>query len=511
MKKGGNAVDAAVTMAHVLGVAAPAFSGIGGGGFALIWLAKEEKAIFVDFRERAPLAANENLFKVTSSGRVAREENAIGYKAIAVPGAISGHASILEEHGTLKFGETLDEAARIAKRGFRVDRALAYVWKHGYKKLRRFHESNLTYLRKNRPYREGDNVSIPTLSRTLTAIRQKGNEEFYTGALGRTIVNHIAANKGLITNRDLENFKPTTRNAIEGSYKDYEIISAPPPSAGGAIVLQTLNILENFHLDGYGAGSSVALHILAEALGRSSLSCRTTISDPDFTDVNLEALVSKAVAKAQASTISMNHSSIPAEAKMLEGTPASNTTHLVAIDAEHNVVSLTESLECYFGSGVTVPGTGILLNDTMHDFEPQPRLPNSVAPRKIPMSSMSPTIVLKGGKPILALGSAGGPRIVSSTLQTLLNVVEFGMPLEDAVAAPRIHLEGTKILTEPTFKGAVISELRRMGHSVQVRKRMGRYDPGLYFGGVHAAQISDDGTLSGASDPRRDGLAVGLS
>jgi len=511
MKKGGNAIDAAVTMAHVLGVAAPAFSGIGGGGFALIWLGKEERATFVDFRERAPLAANEDLFKVTSSGRVAREENAVGYKAIAVPGAISGHASILEEHGTLKFGETLDEAARIAKRGFRVDRTLAYVWKLGYRKLLRFHESSLTYLRKNHPYREGDNVSIPTLSRTLTTIRQKGGEEFYTGTLGRTIINHIAANGGLITNRDLEDFKPTTRNAIQGSYKDYEIISAPPPSASGAVMLQTLNILENFHLDGSGAGSSGALHILAEALARSSLSCRATISDPDFTNPNLDKLVSKEVATAQASTITLKHSSVPAETGMLAGTPASNTTHLVAIDGEHNIVSLTESLECYFGSGVTVPGTGVLLNDTMHDFEPQPHLPNSVASRKIPMSSMSPTIVLKEGKPILALGSAGGPRIISSTLQTLLNVLEFRMPLADAVAAPRIHLERTKIQLEPTIKRVVVSELRRMGHSVQVKKRMGKHDPGLYFGGVHAAQISGDGTLIGASDPRRDGLAVGLS
>jgi gamma-glutamyltranspeptidase/glutathione hydrolase len=507
MKRGGNAIDAAVTMAHVIGVAAPAFSGIGGGGFALIWLAKEEKPIFVDFRERAPLAANENLFKLTPSGSVASQENAVGYMAIAIPAAISGHASILEKYGTLKFGDTLEEAARIAKRGFRVDRALAYVWKLGHKKLRRFQESNSTYLKRSRPYREGDEIVLPSLARTLTTIQRRGIEEFYTGPLGRTIVSHVASNKGIITSRDLEEFQPTTRNAIRGSYKDYEIISAPPPSAGGATILQTLNILESFRLNSYGAGSAAGLHILAEALARSSLSCRTTISDPDFTNPNLDELVSKAVAKEQTATISMDHSSMPTQTGMVSGMPASNTTHLVAIDAERNIVSLTESLECYFGSGITVPGTGMLLNDTMHDFDPQPHRANSVASRKIPMSSMSPTIVLKGGRPMLALGSAGGPRIISSTLQALLNVIEFDMSLREAVAAPRIHLDGTKIQMEPAIGGTAARELRSMGHSIQIKNRTGKEDTGLYFG---AAQISEDGTLSGASDPRRDGLTTGL-
>jgi gamma-glutamyltranspeptidase/glutathione hydrolase len=189
--------------------------------------------------------------------------------------------------------------------------------------------------------------------------------------------------------------------------------------------------------------------------------------------------------------------------------PASNTTHLVTIDAERNIVSLTESLECYFGSGVTVPSTGILLNDTMHDFDPHPKMINSVAPRKIPMSSMSPTIVLKEGRPILALGAAGGPRIASTTLQVLLNVVEYGMKPSAAVATPRIHVNGTRVQMEATIRHGTANALRKMGHLVEVKRR-GRGDPGLYFGGVHAAQISVDNTLVGAPDPRRDGLAIGF-
>ena len=189
--------------------------------------------------------------------------------------------------------------------------------------------------------------------------------------------------------------------------------------------------------------------------------------------------------------------------------PASNTTHLVAIDSEHNIVSLTESVECYFGSGVTVPGTGIILNDTMHDFEPRPGLTNSVAPRKIPMSSMSPTIVLKEGKPVLALGAAGGPRIASSTFEVLLNVIEYGLELKDAVAEPRIHLNGHVVQFEKPLRLAA-KELRKMGHSIEVKKSMGYGDPGMYFGGVQAAQFTTDDSLIGAPDPRRDGLAVGF-
>jgi gamma-glutamyltranspeptidase/glutathione hydrolase len=508
LKRGGNAVDAAITAAHVIGVSAPAFSGPGGGGFALIWLAREEKAVFVDYRERAPSAASEDMFRLTRSGKVFRNANAVGYRAVAVPGAILGHALILERYGTLRLGETLAPAARVARRGFRVGRALAYIWKLGAKKLLSFDESRLTFLRKGRPYGESDQVALPALGKTLTTLAREGAEEFYRGSLAGRISEHLTTNGGLVSTRDLEEYEPKVREPLCGSYGGYEIISAPPPSSGGAVILQSLNILETFPLKSYGIGSAEGLHILAEALARSSLNCCTTISDPAFSNPPTERLVSKAFAREVASTISPNTStpnfpSNPAS--------ASNTTHLVVIDGARNVVSLTESLECYFGSGVTVPGTGLLLNDTMHDFDPHPGMTNSVGPRKIPMSNMSPTIVLKEGKPILALGSAGGPRIVSSTLQVLLNVIEYGMELRDAVAAPRIHVNGTSVELEETVQRAVAMKLRKMGHSVEVRKRAGKADTGLYFGGVHAAQISDDNSLSGAPDPRRDGLAIGLS
>ena len=508
LKRGGNAIDAAITTAHVLGVASPAFSGLGGGGFALIWLAREEKAVFVDFREKAPAAAREDMYRLTASGKVLRNENAVGYKAVAVPGAVSGHQALLENYGTLGLRETLEEATRIARRGFPVQRALAYTWKLGTKKLRRFKESRATYLRRGRPIREGDKIALPSLANTLTRISREGTHEFYRGVVARRIVEDMTANKGLITARDLEAYESSVRQPLHGKYKDFEIISAPPPSSGGAIILESLNILEHFPLKSYGNNSPQALHFLAEALARGYMNCRATISDPAFSNPPTERLTSKTFAEELASTISPTICSIPAP----DSTPlmaASNTSHLVAVDADHNIVSLTESLECYFGSGVTAAGTGILLNDTMHDFEPRPQMTNSVAPGKIPMSSMSPTIVLKGGRPILALGAAGGPRIVSSTLETLLNVIEFGLELQDALAEPRVHINGAQIQLEERLK-ATARELRKMGHSVEVKRRKGRNAPSLYFGGVHAAQLSESNSLIGAADPRRDGLAVGL-
>jgi gamma-glutamyltranspeptidase/glutathione hydrolase len=507
--RGGNAIDAAITTAHMLGVTAPAFSGIGGGGFALIWLAKQEKAVFVDFREKAPSAAREDMFKLTLTGKVVREENSEGYKSIAVPGAISGHASILETYGTLTFRDTLDQAAKTAKRGFRVGRALAYVWRLSAKKLQRFKESRTAYLKRGRPYRRGDSITLPDLGKTLIGLGREGPEEFYHGSIARRTVDAIQANKGLLRSEDLGRYEPTVREPLQGKYEDYEIISAPPPSCGGAMILQSLNILENLNADRAGANSTEELHLFAEAFSRSAIECRATISDPAFSNTSVEGLISKEFAKQLASTVSLNRASMPGE---LGGPnmPASNTTHLVAIDAEHNVVSLTESLECYFGSGVTVPETGILLNDTMHDFEPRPQTPNSVAPGKIPMSSMTPTIILKEGKPLLTLGSAGGPRIVSSTLRVLVNVLRHEMGLMEAVAAPRIHMIGSRIQLEESMGGSVCRDLRKMGHAVELKKLVAKDDPSLYFGGVHAAMVRDDGSLIGAPDPRRDGLAIGI-
>jgi gamma-glutamyltranspeptidase/glutathione hydrolase len=509
LKRGGNAIDAAVATAQTLGVAAPAFSGIGGGGFALIWLAREGKPIFIDYRERASSSASQDMFRITRSGKVFGDENSVGYKAVAVPGTLTGHALMLEKYGTKSLKEVVGPAIRCASRGVQVGRTLAYVWKRSARKLKRFKGSRATYLRRGRPYRQGERITLTDLKRSLETIAVNGHREFYDGKIARQICDDMASNDGQVTRSDLERYTPTFRDPVRGTYKGFNVISAPPPSAGGSIILQALNILEAYQLKSDGHNSTESLHLLAEALSRGNMNCRTRVCDPDSSPVPTNLLISKDFASQAWADINPNAASFPTGSTKLPSMSASNTTHFVAADSEGNIVSMTESVECYFGSGVTVPGTGILLNDTMHDFDPHPRMANSVGPWKIPMSSMSPTIILKDGEPILALGSAGGPRIVSSTLQVLLNVMEFGMDVTEAVGAPRIHIEGDRILLESTIPHARVTGLRRMGHRVEVRRRKDRSDPGLYFGGVHAAYFTQEAT-KGGGDPRRDGLAITL-
>jgi gamma-glutamyltranspeptidase/glutathione hydrolase len=509
LKRGGNAIDAAVATAQTLGVAAPAFSGIGGGGFALIWVAKEERPVFIDYRERAPSSASEDLFRVMDSGKVLRDENSVGYKAVAVPATLAGHALMLEKYGTMSLKEVMGPAISCARRGIQVGRTLAYAWDQSISKLKRFKGSRSTYLRQGHAYRQEEKLAPTDLKKSLVAVATNGHREFYDGTIAKHICDDIASNGGLITHGDLERYAPTFRDPVRGTYKEFEVISAPPPSAGGAIILQALNILEAYQLKSYGNNSTQSLHLLSEALAQGNMNCRTRICDPDTSNIPTNILISKDFARHVGAGINPTAASFPSEPVDFPSMPASNTTHLVAADSEGNIVSMTESVECYFGSGITVPGTGIILNDTMHDFEPRPKMANSVGPWKTPMSNMSPTIVLREGRPIMALGSAGGPRIVSSALQVLLNVIEFGMHVKDAVAAPRIHIQGEQVQLESSIRHATVAGLRKMGHKVEVRRRKDKYDPGLYFGGVHAAHFTAE-AISGGADPRRDGLAVSL-
>ncbi len=504
LKKGGNAVDAAVATALTLGTVTPAFCGIGGGGFALIWLADERRAIFVDYREKAPQAASENMFKTTPDGAVSGNENSMGYKSIAVPGAVAGNSFMVERFGQLEMRQLFEAAIRHARRGFTVSRTMAEAWSTSYHKLESLKSSRSIYLNKGRPFKRGGKIRLAQLSKSLSSIAARGPSEFYNGPIGRKLVEDMEANNGLVTADDLERFKPIMREPIRGSYRGFEIISAPPPSSGGAIIIEALNVLENFQFEHRDAKSPRTLHLMAEALMRGFINCRANICDPAFAQVPIETLASKNFAQKLAVTIDETKASDLVEPVNISGAPTSNTSHLCVVDSERNVVAMTESVECYFGSGVVVPGTGIVLNDTMHDFDPRRGRLNSVAPGKIPMSSMSPTIVLRDGIPYLAIGSAGSTRIVSSVLQTLLGVLEFHLPMERAVGSPRIHIQGDEIEAESRISRASIDALRRMGHRVKLKRPRE-----LYFGGVHAAMISSDDRLEGVADPRRDGIASG--
>lgn len=503
LRRHGNAIDAAVATALALGSVAPAFSGIGGGGFALIWLAREGKSVFVDYRERAPHAAKEDMFQVDSSGKVARDENSQGYKAVAVPGALAGHSFMLERYGTLTLKETMASAIGYARRGTQVAKALASALEQSASKLRRFKTSSSVFLKKGKPYRERDRISLKDLAKSLDILSKRGASEFYTGNIAKRICYDMTSNGGLLSNEDFDRFRPTERKPIRGTYKGLEVISAPPPSSGGIMLLQVLNMLEHYGLMRYEQNSPEALHLISEALIRSSHDARSLICDPDFSKVPVDSLI----AKRDRVDLTLHQPSFDD----ISSQSSSSTSHFVVIDGKHNVVSMTETIECYFGSGIVVPGTGIILNDTMHDFDPRTGRVNSVAPWKIPMSSMCPTILLRDQKPFMAVGAAGATRIISSTLETILNVVEFGMTLQEAVAAPRIHTQKDIVQVESGIPISSVAALRVLGHKIEAGRRDISWRSGLYFGGVHSALVKPDGTLEGGPDPRRDGAALGPS
>jgi gamma-glutamyltranspeptidase/glutathione hydrolase len=504
LKRGGNAVDAAVGTALTLGAVTPAFCGIGGGGFALLWLAKEEKAVFVDYRERAPASATEDMFHVTPKGNAVRNENSVGYRAVGIPGTLAGDSLLIQNYGSLSLRDVIESAMMHASKGFMVSRGMAEVWRKSESKLGHFKSSRETYLKKGRAYRQGESIVLEDLADTFRILVRKGISEFYTGKIAKKIIRDIQTGGGVVSAADLERFQPTLREPLQGRFKDLEVISAPPPSAGGIIILQTLRMLEDANRK-LKHNAPETLHLMSEAMMRANTS-RALVCDPDFSPVPVAALISDLHCSKLSSSIQPDTASVTVPFFDILEHINSCTSHLSVIDSEGNVAALTESIECYFGSGVVVSNTGLLLNDTMHDFDPRSGRLNSVGPGKIPMSSMSPTIVLKDGKPLLVAGSAGGRRIASSTLQVLFNVTEFGMSVEDAVAAPRIHVKDNLVQVEGRIAPKTIEALRKMGHRVETRRYLE-----MYFGGVHAAFSNPrTGELEGGADPRRDGAVAGF-
>ena len=505
LKKGGNAVDAAVATAFALGVVEPNASGLGGGGFILVYNARTKAVSAIDYREMAPLKAAPDMYKLTPEGKVVDQENVVGHKAVAIPGTLAGLSQALKQHGTMSLKEVMAPAIRIAEEGYTVSKTLNGMMKDNFDKLSKYPAAAAIYLKGGLPYEVGDKIVLKDLARSYRLIAEKGPDVFYKGELADAIEKEMQG-KGLITKADLAAYKPAVRTPVRGSYRGYEIISMAPPSSGGTHVIEILNILEGFNMTRFGYQTPESLHVMAEAMKRAFADRAKFMADTDFVKVPVAGLISKGYAAELRKGISLD----TVGAKIPAGNPlpfvgSGGTSHLSVIDRQGNIVALTQTINYFFGSGVLVPGTGIMLNNEMDDFNPQPGTSNSVEPKKRPLSSMTPTIMLKGGKPFMSLGSPGATRIISALPQIIVNVVDFRMNVQDAIDAPRIHCMTGDIFMESRIPQATQEALKAMGHKLNVR---GAVD--LYFGGAQAVMIDRaSGTLKGAGDPRRDGVAVG--
>lgn len=518
LRKGGNAVDAAVATTFAISVTEPYSAGIGGGGFLLLHLEDKGELYALDFRERAPLAATRDMY-LDESGKVRPGASTDGYLSVAVPGTVAGMWDVHKRHGKLPWAEVVAPAIRLAEQGIVVDElwVRAVEWRKDV--LTRYPAARAIFTNDGAPHAPGDVVVQKDLAATLRRIA-KDPTDFYTGVTARAIVKDMAAHGGLVTAEDLKAYKPTWRRPVCGPFRGHQVCSMPPPSSGGVHLLEILNLLEPYDLKALGYNHPDALHYMIEAMRIAYADRATHLGDPAFTDVPVPALISKGYADKRRKEIDPKKArrsddvKAGTQAQLAAARESKDTSHLTVVDKDRNAVSLTFTVNYGFGSGVVVPGTGVLLNDEMDDFSAAPGTPNAyglvggeanaIAPAKIPLSSMTPTVVTKRGKLRLAAGSPGGSTIITTSLQLVLNVVEHGMDAGAAVAAPRIHHQWLPDKTMIEMWGLdplTRQELMRRGHLLEPR--------GSGWGNGNLIVVTDDGQLEGAADPRGSGAAVG--
>ncbi|MEP6540357.1 MAG: gamma-glutamyltransferase [Bryobacteraceae bacterium] len=509
LKSGGNAVDAAVAVGFALAVTFPYAGNLGGGGFMLVRLA-DGSTTFLDFRERAPAAATRDMY-LDPAGNVTRE-SVDGWRASGVPGTVRGLQLAHKKFGRKTWPELLAPSIALAKNGFTVPYSLATSLKDASAKLGNFPESKRVFLNDGAGFEMGSHFAQPDLARTLKRVSKNPND-FYEGETARLIAAGMAANGGLITLDDLKGYKVAERKPLTGKYREFEVITAPPPSSGGIGILQMLGMLENSGYEKSGAGSAACIHYVAEVMRRFFADRSEYFGDPDFFHVPVEALLNPAYIARQKSTIDPHRATPSSEIGpgKLAGYESTETTHFSIIDKDGNAVAMTYTLNAGYGSKVTVPGTGILLNNEMDDFSAKPGVPNmygliqgegnAIQPQKRPLSAMTPTILVRDAKPFLVVGGPGGPKIISSVLQVILNIVDFGMNVQDAVDAPRFHHQWQPdiITLERGFSPDTIKILESLGHKVELSNSVARIE----------AIVVDNGLLQGGADGRGYGKAEG--
>jgi gamma-glutamyltranspeptidase / glutathione hydrolase len=505
LQSGGNAMDAAVASAFALGVVDPASSGVGGGGFMVIYQIKEKQAHALDFRETAPAAAHRELY--VKGGKPVPSLSLTGALAVAVPGAVAGLAEAHKRFGSLPLQTVMAPAIRYAVEGFPARPYLRATIERQLPNMRKFPDLAKVFLIGDGVPGEGERIRQTELGETLKAIAAEGPQVFYDGWIGQTIAERLKKEGGILTLEDLKSYRPVWREPLIGRYRKRLIITMPPPSSGGIALIEMLNMLEGYQLHLFPHNSPTYLHLITEAMKHAFSDRAQYLGDPDFVQVPTQKLASKEYAAWIRSRTSSARTQPPsfyglASFKSEKG----GTTHLSVMDRAGNAVSCTLTINTQFGSKVLVPGTGVILNNEMDDFSIQPGAPNvyklvgdeanSIQPKKRPLSSMAPTIILQGERPVLIVGASGGPRIISATLQTILNVLDFHEPLKRAIAAPRIHHQWVpnEITVERDIPEATRRSLGRRGHAVREGRSLG----------VVQAILAQRQKLVGEADPRKE-------
>jgi len=532
MQSGGNAVDAAVATGFALAVVHPPAGNIGGGGFMLIRMA-DGKTHFLDYREKAPAAATRDMY-LDPQGNVIPGASEIGYKAIGVPGSVAGMVYAEHKYGKLSLKKVMAPAIRLSREGYLLtwEEAADFHDRH----LAEFPESRRVFQRNGDFYKAGETFRQPDLARTLQRISEKP-DDFYHGSLAREIAAAMQKGGGLITADDLAHYEVKEREPVRGTYRGYEVISAPPPSSGGTVLIESLNILEGYDLHTMGDRSAQSVHYTTEAFRRAFFDRAEFMGDPDFAKIPVAQLIDKKYAAAWQETIDPAHASPSKELRRpsvfseLEqyaaahppmSPPESNhTTHYSVMDSDGNAVSVTTTINDWFGSRVTADGLGFLLNDEMDDFSAKPGVPNAdgllqsetnaIGPGKRPLSSMTPTIVVRDGKAVMVLGSPGSSKIITTVANVLMGVVDYGMNIQEAVNAPRFHNQWMPdvVNVEQWFSPDTINLLRQMGYNIEVGLHYGTNVSPYWSDAECIAVDAKTGERLGASDGRGSGKAIG--
>ena len=509
LKNGGNAIDAAVSVAFALAVTLPRAGNLGGGGFMIVHHAESGEQVAIDYRELSGAAAFRDMY-LDDQGNADKEKSRFSGLAVGVPGTVAGMAMALERYGSITLAQALAPAIKLADEGIVVTEGLAGSLKSLSERLQKWPSSQkIFYQQDGQPFEPGDIMVQRDLATSMKLIAEEGASAFYEGPIADKIVAAVEEAGGHLDLNDFKGYEVKTRDPIEGQYRGYDILSMPPPSSGGTHIVQILNTLEGLPIGFLGHNSADTIHMMAEAMKVAYADRSEFLGDPDFVDVPIKALTSKAYASDILANIARGRAATAAEIKPgdLADYESNETTHFSVVDAQGNAVSNTYTINFSYGSGLVAEGTGILLNNELDDFSAKPGVPNAygliggdanaVEPRKRPLSSMSPTIVLKDGKPFLVTGSPGGSRIITTTLQVIMNVIDHGMNIAEATHAARIHHQWLpdELRIEEGISADTVNLLEQRGHDVVVKNAMGS---------TQSIMVTDEG-LYGASDPRRVG------